>query len=135
MSTWAAYVRTSADTPAAPNPACFPRSLREAQLVVSSFPFKFSPQQNRVTTNMLTIPSNQSATLYTSVLWGAALLLISWVAKTFVRPARRFPPGPIPQLLVGNLRDMPQGGNEWDQYAKMSKKYGALLVPARSLFL
>lgn len=38
-----------------------------------------------------------------------------------------FPPGPQPRLLVGNLRDLPKGGNEWIEYENLSKKYGMKL--------
>ncbi|KAL7284541.1 hypothetical protein ACG7TL_001833 [Trametes sanguinea] len=40
----------------------------------------------------------------------------------------RRPPGPAPKLLIGNLTDVPSGGNEWLGYAALARKYGSDVV-------
>ncbi|EJF56272.1 cytochrome P450 [Dichomitus squalens LYAD-421 SS1] len=41
---------------------------------------------------------------------------------------KHFPPGPRQQPLVGNLKDIPSGGNEWDAYEALGKKCGSDVV-------
>ncbi|KZW03028.1 cytochrome P450 [Exidia glandulosa HHB12029] len=52
---------------------------------------------------------------------GLVLVLFSVYSR---RTARKLPPGPRGQFLVGNLRDAPRPPEEWKAYAAMSKEYG-----------
>ncbi|TFK83325.1 cytochrome P450 [Polyporus arcularius HHB13444] len=54
-----------------------------------------------------------------------AVLLASVLLTRGRRSKRRHLAGPPPKFLVGNLKDLPTGGHEWDQYAKMSELYGS----------
>ncbi|KIJ14852.1 hypothetical protein PAXINDRAFT_78324 [Paxillus involutus ATCC 200175] len=42
--------------------------------------------------------------------------------------AARYPPGPTPAWLTGNLHDLPSGGDEWVQYRDLSRKYGSDVI-------
>lgn len=55
---------------------------------------------------------------------GLVLVLFSVYSR---RTARKLPPGPRGQFLVGNLRDAPRPPEEWKAYAAMSKEYGGIL--------
>ena len=52
------------------------------------------------------------------------ILIAAWKLLFRGSVRQRFPPGPPPQPLVGNLKDIPSGGNEWDAYEALGKKCG-----------
>ena len=54
----------------------------------------------------------------------AIILVAAWKLLFRGSVRQRFPPGPPPQPLVGNLKDIPSGGNEWDAYEALGKKCG-----------
>ena len=61
----------------------------------------------------------------TSLLATAFALVFLWAAARRHRQgSKRYPPGPKGRPFVGNLADMPEGGNEWDEYAKIAKQHG-----------
>ncbi|KAI0312135.1 cytochrome P450 [Amylostereum chailletii] len=63
-----------------------------------------------------------NAVLVTSI----TTLIFIWARRRLQR--RTYPPGPPPKFLVGNLHDLPFGGNEWDQWEQLGKKYGSDIV-------
>ncbi|OSD00652.1 cytochrome P450 [Trametes coccinea BRFM310] len=65
-------------------------------------------------------------TLNGSVL-AACVALICVYALTRRADTRR-PPGPAPKALIGNLTDVPSGGNEWLGYAALARKYASDVV-------
>ncbi|KIJ06026.1 hypothetical protein PAXINDRAFT_59879, partial [Paxillus involutus ATCC 200175] len=42
--------------------------------------------------------------------------------------ATRYPPGPTPSFLTGNLRDVPSGDEQWVQYRDLSRKHGSDII-------
>ena len=56
-----------------------------------------------------------------TVIASSVVLTLTWVVT---RPARKYPPGPKGLPIIGNVLDIPRGGNEWDAYAELSKQYG-----------
>ncbi|KAI0689449.1 cytochrome P450 [Cerioporus squamosus] len=66
----------------------------------------------------------------------AALCLCVLFSAYHVSATRRrkpFPPGPPPKPLVGNLRDIPNDGHEWEAYERLGRKYGSDVVYLSSL--
>ena len=61
---------------------------------------------------------------YISSLLLTLALLLAVVLYDAKKHRRRYPPGPEPAFLVGNFKDIPKGGNEWEVYAAIGKKYG-----------
>ena len=61
--------------------------------------------------------------LVSSAAVAALLACVLW-ALTWGRTKRRYPPGPEPAFLVGNVNDVPKGGHEWEAHAALAKKYG-----------
>ncbi|KIJ52427.1 hypothetical protein M422DRAFT_26040 [Sphaerobolus stellatus SS14] len=59
-----------------------------------------------------------------------AILVASYLLlrQRFLHPPHRarFPPGPKPKLLIGNLYDIP-GKRDWEVYDKWAKKYGEIV--------
>ncbi|KAK7025110.1 cytochrome P450 monooxygenase 67 [Favolaschia claudopus] len=43
------------------------------------------------------------------------------------------PPGPQPQLIVGNLKDLPAGGREWDGYEALARRFKSDVIYLRVL--
>lgn len=54
----------------------------------------------------------------------AGTIAMLLVAFTWYRlqNLKRYPPGPPRSFLVGNLKDIPSGGNEWEAYIALGKK-------------
>ncbi|KAJ7621154.1 cytochrome P450 [Roridomyces roridus] len=60
-----------------------------------------------------------------------AVFALSWVYAGW--SSKRLPPGPKPRFLVGNLKDLPTGGREWDSYAALARKYESDIIYMRVL--
>ncbi|KXN91232.1 O-methylsterigmatocystin oxidoreductase [Leucoagaricus sp. SymC.cos] len=52
-------------------------------------------------------------------------LLARWRAKQRNPRSLPYPPSPPSQFLFGNLKDLPQGGNEWLKYEELGKRLGS----------
>ncbi|OBZ79891.1 O-methylsterigmatocystin oxidoreductase [Grifola frondosa] len=62
-----------------------------------------------------------------------ALLVAAVFYRYFTHYARNpsrlpYPPGPKRRVFVGNLHDLPRGGNEWLKYRDLSEKYGSDII-------
>ncbi|PIL24606.1 cytochrome P450 [Ganoderma sinense ZZ0214-1] len=56
------------------------------------------------------------------------VVLLVFVLRRSGHDTRVYPPGPPRRLLVGNLRDIPSGGYEWESYREIAKKCGSDVV-------
>lgn len=51
----------------------------------------------------------------------SVFLLLVW---QHVHDQKQYPPGPPRKFLVGNLKDIPKGGQEWIAYEEMGRSCG-----------
>ncbi|KAH9929005.1 cytochrome P450 [Epithele typhae] len=59
--------------------------------------------------------------------------IVIFAVWSSLRPKRSYPPGPPPAFLVGNLKDIPSGGHEWEQWVALAKKYATDVLYLRVL--
>ena len=55
---------------------------------------------------------------------GTLTLVACLLAWRHSQGQKQFPPGPPRKFLIGNLKDVPSGGQEWIAYEKMGKACG-----------
>ncbi|TFK38733.1 cytochrome P450 [Crucibulum laeve] len=63
---------------------------------------------------------------WTNSLLGFLLVFFYYRSVDSNKPRR--PPQPKPHFLLGNMRDMPKGGNEWVKYRDLGRKLGSDIV-------
>ncbi|KAJ7668691.1 cytochrome P450 [Mycena polygramma] len=58
-----------------------------------------------------------------------------WLRRQFPenRKSLPLPPGPQPRFPIGNLRDLPNGGREWDGYAALAREFKSDVIYLRVL--
>ncbi|KAJ7759152.1 cytochrome P450 [Mycena metata] len=58
-----------------------------------------------------------------------------WLRQQFPENLKGLPlpPGPEPAFIVGNLKDLPTGGREWDGYAALARKFKSDVIYLRVL--
>jgi hypothetical protein len=54
----------------------------------------------------------------------ALVVLTAWRARQQNPRSLPYPPQPPANLLVGNLKDVPKGGNEWLKYEELGRTLG-----------
>ncbi|KAI0058838.1 cytochrome P450 [Artomyces pyxidatus] len=69
-----------------------------------------------------------------AITYALCTILVVFYASARLRMYRRnpkglrYPPGPRPHFLLGNIRDLPTGGHEWIALEEMSKKYNSDVI-------
>ena len=63
-----------------------------------------------------------------TTVYAVIALLVFWGWRRARSKQQRYPPGPPPALLAGNLKDIPRGGNEWVAHMALGKQYGEFSV-------
>lgn len=71
------------------------------------------------------LASVDSTTCYIIVGVATSLAVLTWRQT---QSWKQYPPGPPGKFLIGNLKDVPSGGDQWLAYEKMSRDYGKYFV-------